>query len=387
LIQFYQRHTFDNKLELTMLRKNVLLLLVMPLLVIACSEQPAQKEIIRTVIAFEPSSSNSVSQRTMAGVLQAVDQSTLSFEIPGVIETVNVNLGESFAQGDVLASIDGKVFELAVQRAQAQFSEARARLTEAKLDVERKRQLLGTGAVSKADVDLAEARYQSLQDQVNIANTQLAIAQEDLSDTVLRAPYSGSVAQRHVEPSQQVAPSSAILTIQGSDALEVSVLMPESMIASVAKGDEVDVSVAINQKQQTIKGRVFEVGKQAQRANAFPVTVSLIDTNISSQIKPGMSAEVNFTIGSNASNDGSLKAPLSAVAAAANNAHFVYEILNEGELATLKRVPVTIVSMHSDHVRFITENELKSIVRVGLDFLEDGQQVRISQNFPKTINQ
>lgn len=359
-------------------------------LLMACGEEAVSPPIIKTVMAVKPSAANEQATRILSGVLHPVDESVLSFEIPGVIQQVNVNLGDRFVKGDVLVTIENTLFELAVRQREGHLSEAKSRLTEAELDFKRKKQLVSSGAVSQAEVDVAQARYNSLIDQVEIAQTQVAIAYEDLADTQLVAPYDGSVAIRHIEPSQQISPSSPILTIQGSDALEVSVLVPETMISHIQTGDTVLVDVVTNRERQSLRGVVFERGKQAQRANAFPVTVSLDPTTTAranGTLQSGMSAEVTFSRIAKDVPPGSLKAPLSSVAADNQNSHFVMALVSaENNNSKVVKVSVNVHEFTSDYVIFTPSSELTSIVRTGVDFVRDGQIVKIADAYPRSIN-
>lgn len=395
------------------------------LLLSACSQQQTYQPIIKTVIAVSPMPSEQFTKRTLSGVLHPVDQSELSFEMPGVLQTVNVNLGDRFEKGDILATIDNKVFELALKQRQGQLSEAKARLTQAQLDFNRKAKIVNTGAVSQAQVDAAKASYDSLIDQVDIAQTQVAIAQEDLADTVLVAPFSGSVAMRHVEPSQFVSRATPILTIQGSDALEVSVLVPESMISHINTGDAVLVDVTINRQLTQLLASVFERGKQAQRANAFPVTIALPTDNNTSYLQAGMSAEVTFTSRAMTSVQNSVTAPLSSVGAGPNNSHYVLALVpknvlqaqknngdenignNSGNNSTqsnntsnhtisntsdnnsewiVKKVAVQVHAFTTQSAVFTPQSPITQIVATGIDFLHEEQSVHIADDFPKTIN-
>lgn len=365
-----------------------LVILFITIFLSGCSEPKEYQPIVKSVITVEPRQPNATSERALSGILQPADQSVLSFEIPGVIKTVEVNLGDKFERGDVLASIDDKVLRLAVQQRKGQLSETQARLTEASIDYQRKLQLLSSGAVSKAEVDLAKSRFDSLSDQVEIAKTQVALAEEDLADTQLIAPFSGSVAQRHVEPSQQVSRSTEVLTLQGSDALEVSVFVPESMISQINSNDSVFVDVLVDQRKHRLSGRIFEIGKQAQRANAFPVTVSLISGDKIDALQPGMSAEVSFVVASFDLAPGNLQAPLSSVAADADNQHFIFLVkLAEGNTYQIQKLAVEVVSMDANHVVFNTNQEVGEIVRNGLEFLRDGQKVFKYAGTPRMVNE
>ena len=87
----------------------------------------------------------------------------------GVVENVNVNLGDTIARGDKLARIESKVFELAVKQRQGQLSEIQARIKDAQKDVNRKKQLIETGAVSQAEYDVAVTQLNALSDQAEVA--------------------------------------------------------------------------------------------------------------------------------------------------------------------------------------------------------------------------
>ncbi|MBT1449949.1 efflux RND transporter periplasmic adaptor subunit [Glaciecola sp. XM2] len=355
----------------------------------ACSQAPEHSPITKSVLATTPVAANANTQRTLSGVLQSADQSTISFEIPGVIESVDVNLGDKITRGQLLASIDDKVFKLAVEQRKGQLSEANARLTEARIDFERKSQLFERNAISKAEVDVAKARFDSLQDQVNIARTQVEIAQEDLADTRLIAPFSGSVAQRHVEPSQQVTPSTGVLTIHGSNSLEAALFVPESLINDIQPGQKVKVEVVVDQKRQVFVGSVFEKGNQAQRANAFPVTVTLDAGEMTQRLQPGMSAEVTFSSTNNNLPANAMQAPLSVIGADANDTHYVMalEPSPDSQTFVIKKVGVELLDMNAQYAIFIPSQKLGDIVRTGQDFLRDGQVVFASSGPMLTINE
>lgn len=343
-----------------------------------CSEKIDYQPITKSVFATSPVAADASAQRTLSGVLQSADQSVLSFEITGVIDSMNVNLGDQISEGQLLASIDNKVFRLALDQAKARLSETNARLTEAQIDYQRKRQLAESGAISQAEVDIAKARFNSLSDQVVIATTQLEIAQEDLDNTQLIAPFAGTIAQRHVEPAQQVSPTSAIVTIQGANSLEVAIFVPESLIGKIQQGDNVSVDVLVDQQRQNISGRVFEKGNQAQRANAFPVTVVLENTGaMVTKLQPGMSAEVTLFMPPANLPAGALQAPLSAISAGPDNTHFVMALESgeSGQDFTVRKVSVEVINMNAQHVLFVPERTLADIVRTGQDFLHDGQVV------------
>ncbi len=100
-----------------------------------CQKQIEKNELISTVVAAPVRAFDGTYQHILSGDTQPAETSQLSFEIPGVGDTVMVNLGDRFKKGDVLAKIEPKVFQLAVKQRKGQLSEARARLKEAQTDL------------------------------------------------------------------------------------------------------------------------------------------------------------------------------------------------------------------------------------------------------------
>lgn len=356
------------------------------LMLTACSEPQKSSALLRSVIATEVAVSDGKEVRVLSGVVQPAETSQLSFEVAGIVDTVNVNLGDTIAKGDVLASIEARVFELAVKQRRGQLSEVQARLNEAQTDYQRKQQLIDSGAVSQAELDVSATQLKSLRDQVEVARAQLELAQEDVADTRLIAPYAGTIAERHIEPSQRITPAQPAFTIQGKAGIEVAVLMPENLVNKVAAGDSVSVAVsAIDQFE--LNGTIFEVGSRAQSANAFPVTVRLNETP--ENLQPGMSAEVTFRY-QNGNTDTGFVVPLSAVASADNDQHFLWHLTQTdiSDEFSVNAVPVTVLSMDKDTA--IVQGELVAdmqIVRSGVGFLKEEQRVHIANGHPRLFNE
>jgi RND family efflux transporter MFP subunit len=130
-----------------------------------------------------------VVKRHLTGTLQAADAVSISFEVTGVISAMYVDLGQSFNKGDVLAELDKAVYVLAVQQNQSALGEAIAALIDAKQTFERNKTLRRQGLVSQAAFDNALANFDIAKQRTEVAESSLAIATKNLSDTILIAPY------------------------------------------------------------------------------------------------------------------------------------------------------------------------------------------------------
>jgi len=353
--------------------QSLLCLLALLLMPTACQQEAPVAETTRpkrvASLTLEPGAQSV--ERQLSGIVQPADTADLSFEVPGKVATVSVDLGARFTRGDVLATLDEKVYALTVKQREGEVSEAAARLVEAENDFARKQKLVGDGAVSGAAFDLSKSRYLSAKDQVAIAETRLEIAREDLADTALIAPFDGTVSARFIEPSQRVAPGEPALEVQGNATLEVSVSVPESLVGDLTFDQTAAIRFPALPGLGSVAGIVSELGARAGRANAFPVTLEVRDQN--DALKPGMTAEVVFTLSEKSDPGQRFTIPVSAFEADRGDGHYLFRI---GEDGTLEKVPIEILELMGQEALIRGDLERgQRIVRTGLSFLLAGQRV------------
>lgn len=248
--------------------------------------------------------------RHLTGTIQAADAVSISFEVTGVVSKMHVDLGQSFDKGDVLAELDKTLYQMAVQQNKSALGEASAALLDIKQTFERNQTLREQGLVSQAALDGALASFEIAKQRVEVAESSLNIAKENLSDTTLVAPYSGRVSERFVEPSQQVSPGASVLSIQGNALLEVNAAIPEGLIGKVALFDQVNVVLPSLSATKSYAATLTEIGAQASIANAFPITITFNDNHTG--FYPGMSAEIILSISGLFDSDEYFEVPFSA---------------------------------------------------------------------------
>lgn len=176
------------------------------------------------------------------GVVQAVRQSTLSAQVGGRVMHVAVKAGDRVRAGQVLAVIDDREAQVGLQGSQARVAQADADLAQARLNLERNRQLFAQGFLSKAALDAAEVQYQAAtagRDQAKATVGQSALSQ---GHTRVTAPYDGWVQQTLAEPGDLALPGKPLLTMYAPLPLRVVVQMPTSRVsAGAAAPDKVEV--------------------------------------------------------------------------------------------------------------------------------------------------
>lgn len=346
----------------------------------ACADEQAQeRQPPRPVAWTEVQALETAATRTLSGVLQSAQRAPLSFEVPGRISAIAVEIGDSFKAGDVLARLDPRNYRLALEERRSQLEEAQANLEEAERQFERQEELFERGWVSRSVYDTALARLETAASRVETAQTRLAIAKEDLADTDLRAPYAGSVAARLAEPSQQVTAGQTVFEIRGAaGGLEVSLSAPETLVDRLRRDAAHQVDVPAR-PDLDLRARIAEIGSEATTRNAFPVTLML--SNAPEDLRTGMTAEVTFQLDELPGADVDFTADAVAIPVTAflsGEGDRNYAFLYDRDTETLRRTEIEIVDLTGD--RAIVRSGLAAgdiIATKGLSFLMDGQEVTL----------
>lgn len=201
------------------------------------AEQGPPPRVAETVVV--QSSTLSASDRFPA-VLRAADRGQLGFELGGQVARVNVDVGDRFGKGELLATLQANQQQFGAQAASADLAQAQALAREAGLDFDRKAALEGTGAVSQSEVDNARRVRDEAAARVNALTAQRGRAQDTLRDTRLYAPYAGVVTARLVQPSEVVGVGQPVLEVSGnSAALEAVITVPARQRGTFAIGQRI----------------------------------------------------------------------------------------------------------------------------------------------------
>ena len=370
-----------------------ILILIMPLLILsACKEEASVTETpvkaVKTITISEGAGSNS---RQISGVVKTSGESILSFRVGGRVASVDVKIGDAVKKGQVLAKLEQKEYELAVQSARAEVASAKANLVEKSGDLTRQKNLKKQDFVAQSAVDQAQAAYSAAKSSVDVANAALRSAQNDLSDTTLKAPFEGSIAKRSIEPFVEISAGKEVFELQNEEGYKVEVLMPETLLKDVKKDDAVSVTFP-TLSNTTIKGKVSEIGAKAETGNAFPVKVEL-DENTEG-LRSGMTAQVSFSFGEATEQKAVYIIPVTAldvrvskeVGKTIEGQAPIY-IVNNG--VAEKRM-ITIADIRGNELE-ITDglNGGEVVIVAGVPFLTEGQKVKQwkpTYNKPATIN-
>ena len=249
-----------------------------------------------------------------SGFVTARRQATVSAKITGKVTEVLIEEGMRVTEGAVLARLDDTeakaqlaLTDAQLAAARSQDGEIRAQLVQAERDYTRSQELFGRQLVAEQAMDAARAQRDMLraklaaaQEQIRVAAESVRVAQVQLDNTVIRAPFGGVVIAKSAQPGEMISPISAgggftrtgIGTIVDMDSLEIQVDVNESYINRVTAGQRVEAMLNAYPDWK-IPGSVIAIIPTADRSKAT-VKVRIAIRSRDSRIVPDMGVRVAF---------------------------------------------------------------------------------------------
>jgi len=216
---------------------------------------------------------------SLSGSIEADEQIELHTEISGIVESINFNEGGRVGQGQVLITINDA--EL-----QAQLAQANTRAALAGENERRAKLLLEKEAISQEEYDIASADFRTAQAQIQLIKAQL-------SKTVVRAPFSGTIGLRNISKGSYVSPTINIAQLVNTNRLKVSFSIPEKYANKVSTNGQIKFSVQGVSEEFTAKIYATE---PAVEANTRTLLVKAITNNPSNKLIPGTFANITFPL-------------------------------------------------------------------------------------------
>jgi HlyD family secretion protein len=249
------------------------------------------------------------------GYVVARTKAAVSAKIPGRLAMLNVSEGSRVEKGAIIARLDNADYTAAVGQAEAELASAKATLIETQSDRDQAQReyvrvrdirAQNPSLVSPQEVENAESRVQqsgarlsAQSSRVDAAAAGLRVAQANLENTYIRAPFSGTVLRKEAEVGEVVAPSvgggltrGAVVTMADLATLEVEVDVNEAYIARIAGGQQARITLDAY-PDTSFRGSVRQVVPTADRQRAtVQVKVAIADRD--PRILTEMGAKVEF---------------------------------------------------------------------------------------------
>lgn len=297
---------------------------------VSARNAPAEATEARPV-KISPASERSMERTiTVTGTLAAYDQATVSAKVPGRLESISVDLGTVLRQGQVIAQIEKKDYQLRLQQAEAALAQARARvglppegkddrivteetgtvrqaqalLDDAKVKLDRAEGLVKRGVLAKAQLDSAGSDYKvalsKYQDAIEeIRNRQalvvqrrseLEIARQQLTDSAIYAPFDGVIQEKRASVGEYLAAGAPVVNIVRMDPLRLRAEVPERESRSVHVSQEVRVTLEGDPSVYT--GKIARISPAITAQNRVLIVEAEVRNN--GRLRPGSFARAEI---------------------------------------------------------------------------------------------
>jgi len=237
-------------------------------------------------------------ERVLDALVEAVHKATMSAQTSGRVSEIYFDVNDYVKKGAVLLRMRDK-------DQQAKLNVAKADFTQAETELQRVQELFAKQLIAKSLVDKAESQFKS-------TRARLDQAKENLERTIVRAPYSGIVVKRHIEVGETARVGTPLFTGLSLEALRVVVNLPQDIISLVRQNKNArvlllnDQNIIADNKSIAASSMIISPYADAE-SHTFQVRVNLPPGDHG--LYPGMAVKVAFATGSTKK----LQVPLSAV--------------------------------------------------------------------------
>jgi membrane fusion protein (multidrug efflux system) len=210
---------------------------------------------------------------TLTGTLDPRAKVMVVAEVPARLLRVLKTEGDRVAQGTVIAVLDETDFKFARDRAKAMVDVAEANRSHARAEEDRAASLLKTGGITDKERLSAQVAVQVAEASASQARTELAIAEQQLARTQVKAPISGRVSRKSASAGAMLAVGNPIFEIVDDGAFEFRAAVASADLAKVRVGEPVTVTVDAL-PGFTTRGQVDRIVPLVEaRSRAFDVIV------------------------------------------------------------------------------------------------------------------
>ena len=348
------------------------------LLVLAgCGEEaPPTEEVVRPIKAFRVADAGAFARRFFPGQAKATQEIELSFRVGGPLITRQVDVGTEVEEGDVVATIDPRDYEVNLRAAEGQLSKARAAFKRTEADYRRLRNVQDEdpGAVSQSAVDRAAESRDRAKASIDSQQATVDAARDRLGYAVLTAPFDGTVAAVYVENFEEVRSQQPIARIVDDSRIEMVISIPENLISYTPHVTNIIVTFDAF-PDQPLPAEIKEIGNEASATTrTYPVTL-IMDQPEGSKILPGMAGTARGTPPAELG-EAELVVPVSAVFSSDDGTQSFVWIFGEQDNAVARR-EVKVGELTSTGLQILDGLESGELIATaGVNYLREGQVVR-----------
>lgn len=186
-------------------------------------------------------------------------RSELAPKLPGRVARMYVEEGSRVSKGQPVVELETEYLRLNLQAAQADAQRAKAVMDEAARDLERKKELIAKNAIPRATYDRSQAMFEQSRAAHAGATAQSALLRQQISDSTLRSPVDGVIAEKRTDVGARLGDGGIALIVVQISPLKLRFAVPERYLGRITRGDKV-VARVDPYPGETFEGIVKTVG-------------------------------------------------------------------------------------------------------------------------------
>ncbi len=340
---------------------SLIALLVIPLFFVGCAKEAETEVVIRPVRTMIVEDAGAFGKkRVFPGRAEAVQAVDIAFEVQGQLIERPVDVGTKVTQGQLLAKLDQRDYVNDVESATARLARAQAYLS-------RIAQAAKTGAVAEQDLTDAQAQH-------DIASANLKVKQKALKDTLMIAPFNGTVAATYVENFQNVRAKENVIRLLDMSEIEFKINIPEYYITEMRQIKDITVSFDVFQGIP-VDATIKEIGAEASKTTrSYPVTLVMTQPK-EFFILPGMTGQARGYSPAVAAKIKDMRVVDASAVFEIGKERYVW-IVDESTLL-VARTKIEIQDVGEDGLLVTGVEQGQQVVTAGIYTLSEGQKVRL----------
>lgn len=306
------------------------------------------------------------------GIVEPDTRIDLSFRVSGHVAELYVDEGDRVEAGRVLAKLDLTDLSRELHLARAALDRAQASAREAAAELERQVQLYETRATSERMLDKARSTFQVAEADRREAAVRMELMADRLERGTLRAPVSGWIEARRVEPHEFAAADTPVFVLTVLDPITVRAASPDTAVPNLEVGAAASVrSSAVPDRE--FEGRVSRIALAADpESRTLPFEVEVPNGEL--LLRPEMAVEVEIR---HATGQRVQTVPLTAVLRDANLDPFCFVSRGDNGVLTAERRSLVLGSLYGDAVTVASGLEPgERVVVRGQHVLRSGDPIR-----------
>lgn len=335
----------------------------------------------RVVKLYKITSDSPMFGITYPGKVKAVRRAELFFRVSGPVIERNLKYGQTVEEGEVLMRIDPRDYEREVARLTEEVRMQKVQCELSEIEYTRNLKLRKSNAVSQATMDTATTKKRTNDAKLSALEVSLKIAKDRLNDTVLKAPFHGTISSLLIEKHEIAKANVPVVVVDDLRQVEIRINIPAGNMPNMSAYDA-----------KKYRAKKFEVsfpgrGNRKFEASIYEFKPVASDTSESFELAlrmelpkdflvlPGMSAEVH-NIPAFQHNENSFLLPFAAVFIRQDE-HYVWKYEPETKKIVMHEIKLG-APYGKDYVRFT--DGLKPgdyVVAAGGDWLSGKETIQV----------